>query len=35
MNNAQILGVILVAIVGFIGFADTCMWLMRRDRPRF
>jgi len=34
MNNAQILGLIMVTIVGLIGFTDTCLWLTRRERRR-
>lgn len=34
MNNAQILGLIILGIVTVIGFADTCLWLSRRDRRR-
>jgi hypothetical protein len=34
MNNAQILGAIFLVLASTIGLADTCMWLVRRDRQR-
>jgi uncharacterized iron-regulated membrane protein len=34
LNNAQILGVILLTVVGLICLADICVWMWRaRRRP--
>lgn len=32
MNLAQVLGTALLSLVSLICLADTCVWLVRRDR---